>query len=452
MTLIHALQQPVGRGQPNADDDVLNIKQIFERIGRLSRPDHGPTPFFDAPLEGAIRGFQKDRSLMIDGRMKPGGETERNLQRDLGLLPKEPPFSLSELDITGPVANGREGNGADLRGVSKALGQLGLFEFDRTAEPLPFITKGLEDGIRKFQQREGLAVDGRILPRGETIGALKLTMARTMAARTTAAEGESPAREPSPGRHAPRRKTPAVQLAQAGGRDRAGERRALERSLGGMKRKAENTRVSRAQQSMHDRADQFGRSGLTEAEAHLRHYLSGDGTPIRYTREKARTFRSVRAAENDLRERFEKGTFLGKKADGEPPQPLRDIKDGETIHFKHRQTGKSGHIDFARNVAGFDRNSALAFGKTGIVGEGDFIATRKGDTIEITGSVTHNWTDNYDFHGGQPGSTDAKILEEKKIARQYAFGGTWRQTVRATVKIVNGKPVVRKTEWTDLDE
>lgn len=246
MTLIHALQQPVGRGQPNADDDVLNIKQIFERIGRLSRPDHGPTPFFDAPLEDAIRGFQKDRSLMIDGRMTPGGETERNLQRDLGLLPKEPPFSLSELDITGPVANGRKGHGADFRGVSKALGRLGLFEFDRTAEPLPFITKGLEDGIRKYQQREGLAIDGRILPGGETIGALKQTMARTMAARTMAAEGKSPAGEPSPGGHAPRRKTPAVQLAQAGGRDKAGERRALDRSLDDMRRKAENTRVSRA--------------------------------------------------------------------------------------------------------------------------------------------------------------------------------------------------------------
>jgi hypothetical protein len=193
MFLSRSLQQPVARGQPNVEDDVVNIKGLFEQLDLLPRPLDRIVPVFDAPLEDPLRRYQKDRFLTIDGKMMPGGETERNLQRDLGLLPQEPPLSLSELDITGPVANGREGKDTNFKGVSKALGRLGLFGFDRTAEPLPFITRGLEDGIRTFQQKMGLTIDGRILRGGETIGALKQAAAQTMSADgKTSPKGDAP--------------------------------------------------------------------------------------------------------------------------------------------------------------------------------------------------------------------------------------------------------------------
>lgn len=247
MLLNRSLQQPVGRGQTNVEDDIVNIKGLFEQLDLLPRPRDGIVPVFDAPLEDTLRRYQNDRFLTIDGKMMPGGETERNLQRDLGLLPQQPPFSLSELDITGPVANGREGASADFKGVSKALGRLGLFDFDRTAEPLPFITRGLENGIRTFQQQMGLTIDGRILPGGETIGALKQAAAQTMAADSKSAD-----REASPGGHTPQQKTPAVQLAQASGRDIEEEHRLLKQVQRSMEPRVKEALTARVTPPSHD--------------------------------------------------------------------------------------------------------------------------------------------------------------------------------------------------------
>ena len=447
MLLNRSLQQPVGRGQPNVEDDIVNIKGLFEQLGLLPRPRDGIVPVFDAPLEDSLRRYQEDRFLTIDGRMKPGGETERNLQRDLGLLPQEPPFLLPELDITGPVANGREGEGADFKGVSKALGRLGLFEFDRTAEPLPFITKGLEDGIRTFQQREGLTIDGHILPGGETIGALKQAAAQIMAADSNT----------SPKGTTPRQKTPTAQSAQADGRNIEAERRALDQSLGSMKRKADDVRVSRARQTLRGRVAQFGDFDLPDAKTHLEHYLSGAGTPVRYDRDKARSFKPVRELESVIKKNFEQRTFQAIAENNPEVLKLLDLEDGKTTKVNDRFDVGTAMLKRAQKEPGSDLNSVMALGNTRIKSNGSFTAKRKGNLITITGTVTHDWQDRYDFNTDKtktsgPGAADAKTLEDAGAAKQFDFGGTWRQKVEATVERQNGKLFTRDVKWIDLNE
>lgn len=170
----------IGTGLPNEDEDVLMAKQLFGDIGRLGNSPNERTPFFDRSLENAIKGFQQDRSLQVDGWLTPGGETERNIRRDMGLLPKEPPLKLSELNIKSDIANGGTNEPGELRSVSKALGRLGIYNFDKTAEPPAFITRDLEDGIRAFQRQNDLKEDGQINPGGETITALKAQTAKTV--------------------------------------------------------------------------------------------------------------------------------------------------------------------------------------------------------------------------------------------------------------------------------
>ena len=171
----------IGRGLSNDQSDVLKLKEFFADTGRLERPQEGFNPFFDGALEGAIEGFQHDNNLKADGFLRPGGETERNIWRSKPVPMPEivGPFteiSSYDLDIAGGVGNGAVNDPKDLQNVSKALGALDHFKFDRTANPPAFITKELEDGIRSFQREQNLLEDGQITPNGETIGALKAQM------------------------------------------------------------------------------------------------------------------------------------------------------------------------------------------------------------------------------------------------------------------------------------
>ena len=38
MLLDRSIRRPIGRGQPNADNDVLTVKQLFEQLDRFGVP------------------------------------------------------------------------------------------------------------------------------------------------------------------------------------------------------------------------------------------------------------------------------------------------------------------------------------------------------------------------------------------------------------------------------
>ena len=237
----------------------------------------------------------------------------------------------------------------------------------------------------------------------------------------------------------------------------AGERRALDRSLEGMRRKAVNIRVSRAQQSMHDRADQFGRLDLPDAEAHLRHYLTAKGTPIRYSRDKARTFEPVRELEATIQHDFKRRTFQGIADKNPDPPRLLSMKDGATIKVIDDFNVSTANMKSDKKEPGFDLNAAKALGDTKMKSKGRFVATRKGNMITITGTVVHDWGDEYDFNDDKtktsgPGAADGRTLEEAGAARPFKFSGTWRQKVEATVERRNGRLFTRDVKWTDLNE
>ena len=194
------LREDVGHGSANLPDDVLNVKRSFAALDRMREPPDGFHMFTEKPLTDAIERFQHDRALRVDRFMDPGGETERNLKRDLGLGPPEAPMDLAELKLSGPVGNALANEPRDLRAVSKALGKLGLFNYDRTAEPPPAITRQLDDSIQGFQRSKGLSVDGEVNPGGETIR----TLAAAVAQKQGGGQGRGapatsqPAQQPAP--------------------------------------------------------------------------------------------------------------------------------------------------------------------------------------------------------------------------------------------------------------
>jgi len=67
---------PESRANP---DDVWVTKQNLKLRGYYSEPEYGMTEYPDNRLFDAIRSYQRDNNLRVDGIMKPDGETERQL-------------------------------------------------------------------------------------------------------------------------------------------------------------------------------------------------------------------------------------------------------------------------------------------------------------------------------------------------------------------------------------
>jgi hypothetical protein len=85
--ILGGLADEVGNGRANREDDVLKAKRAFGALGRYEEPEDGANGFTDRPFDTAIRGFQRDKGLRVDGFMRPAGPTERSLQDDvLGAL------------------------------------------------------------------------------------------------------------------------------------------------------------------------------------------------------------------------------------------------------------------------------------------------------------------------------------------------------------------------------
>ena len=177
------LRRPVGLGRSNDRDDIRTLKTMLHRIGRLPEPEESFSGDFDTPLEKAVTGFQRDNGLDVDGRLVPGGETERALRRSVRNSP--PAFAVrpGELTLSGRIGAGgdpaAEGTGA----VARTLANLGFLAPRKAAE----IGRGdgrarlvLENAVRDFQMSEALDPDGRLEPGGPTVTALRRAASNQM--------------------------------------------------------------------------------------------------------------------------------------------------------------------------------------------------------------------------------------------------------------------------------
>ncbi len=78
------LATSVGRIGGNERNDVAKIETLLGQSGHLDlSKTEGPTGFFGTRVEDAVKNFQKDYGLRIDGLVNPGGETIRALAQSL---------------------------------------------------------------------------------------------------------------------------------------------------------------------------------------------------------------------------------------------------------------------------------------------------------------------------------------------------------------------------------
>lgn len=77
------LQQRLASDATADEGDVLAVKQRLNALGHYEIPSYGMTQYPDHRLFDGIRSFQRDHNLIVDGYMKPGGETEAALNQIL---------------------------------------------------------------------------------------------------------------------------------------------------------------------------------------------------------------------------------------------------------------------------------------------------------------------------------------------------------------------------------
>lgn len=91
------LSAPVGDGGHNDRLDVAKVESLLGAHGYLDlAKTEGPTGYAGVRLTDAVKRFQKDNDLKVDGRLNPGGETIGALVRAANAVP--PPKNSSEVD------------------------------------------------------------------------------------------------------------------------------------------------------------------------------------------------------------------------------------------------------------------------------------------------------------------------------------------------------------------
>ncbi|PZO85387.1 MAG: hypothetical protein DI626_07555 [Micavibrio aeruginosavorus] len=73
------IKDPLGADYNMNLEDVFKVKKILQDKGYYKVPDYGLTPYPDTRLFIAIKAFQKDNNLKIDGVISPNGQTIKAL-------------------------------------------------------------------------------------------------------------------------------------------------------------------------------------------------------------------------------------------------------------------------------------------------------------------------------------------------------------------------------------
>lgn len=214
-------------------------------------------------------------------------------------------------------------------------------------------------------------------------------------------------------------------------------------------------------------ASSVGRGlGLDQAADNLDHFLEGSGKDQTFTRDQARAREHIREAEAKNRKRFEDGFLedrITNRKDQKNPNMfeyrnhLLQMKDGDTIKLPEGPNDISEPRDhYDANNRSWDHlmngrlDDMLAYGSESFTSNATdgFTAKREGDIITITGTVTHNWDDNYDFHGGSS-SLLPEAARDHGSAREYRNSATWQQDLTATLRIEGGKLKPESFIWTN---
>jgi|GEM_PF-2696644 len=138
--IFNPIKSPIGKSAPNRSQDIKLVETLLGKSGHLDlKQTDGPTGYFGTRLKDAIKGFQKDKGLKVDGVILPKGETFGALKESSGTTavparqkPKETQIAGGPINLLNRLATSPVGKQA-LRQGEKALKETGKWISGATA-------------------------------------------------------------------------------------------------------------------------------------------------------------------------------------------------------------------------------------------------------------------------------------------------------------------------------
>ena len=158
------LSAPVGYGLDNKTQDIAATKRKLHELGFYKPRDTGVGDDFDAGFDAAIQNFQSRAGLRVDGVMKPGGETERNIEAYRTGEGFEAQPLPSATRLKGSVGAGGKNAPEDVIAAKRALAASGRYGYDRTRPPSPYTDEKLVEAMRGLERDHDLFESGTIDP------------------------------------------------------------------------------------------------------------------------------------------------------------------------------------------------------------------------------------------------------------------------------------------------
>ena len=398
------LSASVGNTQVNNEDDVRNVKDRLTRMGRFEEKPEERNGFVTRSMDEAIKGFQRDMGLRVDGVMKPGGETETMLN-----IAERKPQQKKVPPLAGPVGNSKKNSSDDVKAVQSLLSFVGLLPKAKEVLPSGILDASDDTAIRTFQRQNNLREDGVLNPGGETEQALK------KAAQPNQEETEDASFEAFQKRRARKLKTEEQQRMQEAAQKIADDvKNEEENSTLPPERKQELqqeydqlTHPSRI--AAQEQLNRFKERGLTMPTRFLTHYLGGTGEDLILSEEQIATSQTYRDAMQENRRRVSDSIIKG-EVNGQQhefKEMITSMEDGETITLNKLGLDDGGDYwdrDIkARNVKNIlgldpDPEQTLSTGSVKIRTHANLSAERDGDLVTISGELRHTINDRYDFN------------------------------------------------------
>lgn len=211
----------------------------------------------------------------------------------------------------------------------------------------------------------------------------------------------------------------------------------------------ENEYLGKVEKVYRSYADIGKKRGMDTASEFLNHYLDGSGTPKYMSRDQARGFNFIHDAEATNQKRFENSFMNHRSGIG---YKISKLKPGQTASFEDDwdYVVKPLDINPRRNLTISDGvNGYLAFGKTNMKSKGIFTAKRNRDSVDIQGTVDHDWSDVYDFSVWGSLGAGATALGDGRKAKPFDFGSQWKKKFYGTSKVRNGRLYAPNFVWED---
>ena len=363
----------------------------------------------------------------------------------------------------------------DMAKVESLLEQAGAIDLTGYKGPTGLFSYDKEDAIKDFQAGNNLKIDGKIMPNGQTMRALRAQL--TAPVKTEATDKPEPDRV----QFAANISDGAVTNDAAGGllgigaTDPDGEGNSVPDSidknpapfplarhyglpapLGVLNwptdKNPSKHDLDRTEKRMRGYVTLFRKRGWHPAADHLERFLDGSGKELNLTREEMREFEMFRNAEAGNRDRFETGAFLAKAKKNESNnEKLRNLKDGGKVTITDHYIHFIGLVRGLPIALSSGPNSYLSFGDTHIKSSATINARREGNIIHYHGVITHTLNDPFDFKKGQPGAGDALKLQKHRGAKPFDMKAKWQQKFSGTVEISNGVLSNPKFKWWDIE-